>query len=546
MTRNNIWEKLGSSFFYRGQFRLRKSALFGFFVFLLLCFFVFLPKGAIFAQEEPVIQLPVIKAVAGEDKNIVAKNQVVFSALGSVVSGVDNPEYFWDFGDGDVASGKEVAHVYYSSGVYRASLRIVGYSNSLKYESGDEVMVSVDKDVVVLISDKAVDDEKFRGVNNIASSQGILVVNINQQGEVDYVIEKELAQQVLKSKENIRQAGAVIIWTDKNFGLNAFLEAAQNLTRSSSENGGDLNSFGFQNKFFVVVTEQNFSATAKLAQSLYNLLNPQFIVLTKPAAANDVFSSSDFESLLNKLRASQVDYRLVGLHTQRDASTLKPWNFLSYCVGYMVDNGVPINTIYLILILPVIATIMAFSRQIIGVKALGIYTPSIVAVTFLVTGLKYGLALFLITLLVGTLGRLLARKIQLSYLPRMAIVLSLVSFSIFVIFLLGARFGKNGLLEMSFFPILVIVLLTEKFISVQIERGNKSAVMLILETLFLSVLCYWVASWQTLRTLILGYPEYILLTVIINLLIGKWTGLRLTEYYRFRKVIKNVELAEKK
>ncbi|HMB26102.1 MAG TPA: 7TM domain-containing protein, partial [Patescibacteria group bacterium] len=167
-------------------------------------------------------------------------------------------------------------------------------------------------------------------------------------------------------------------------------------------------------------------------------------------------------------------------------------------------------------------------------------------VSFLVTGLKYGLTLFIVTLLVGTLGRLLARKVRLAYLPRMAIVLTLVSFAIFSFFMVGTFFGKSGLIEISIFPILVMVLLTEKFITVQIERGSKAAVIIVVETLLLSIVCYWLASWQSLKILILGYPEFVLLTVVFNYLIGRWPGLRLTEYYRFRKVIKNVELSEEK
>jgi len=34
--------------------------------------------------------------------------------------------------------------------------------------------------------------------------------------------------------------------------------------------------------------------------------------------------------------------------------------------------------------------------------------------------------------------------------------------------------------------------------------------------------------------------------VIINIFLGKWTGLRFSEYFRFREVIKHVELPEKK
>jgi len=501
-----------------------------------------------FAQEpEELEKLPTLQAEAGGDRNVVVNHQIPFSALGSVVKNIDEVEYLWDFGDGTFRSGSEATYAYQTSGVYRVKLTISGLVSSKKIESMDEVIINVDKDVMILISDQSLDEDKLKLVQNIASTQGTLVVNFQtDEDAVDYVAEKELAQKIVKSKEDIRQASSIVIWTDNNIGLNAFLEAAQDLTKNADDSLGALSSFGFAGKYMTVITSQNFSATARLAQSLYNLITPQFIILTREGAATDVFSSNDFSDILGKLKNGDVDYSLIGLHTQRDSSRLKLTNFVSYFVGLMVDGGVPLNTIYLILVLPVIATIIAFSRQIVGFKALGIYTPSIVAVSFLVTGLKYGLALFIMTLLVGTLGRLVARKIRLSYLPRMAIVLSLVSFSIFVAFVLGAHFNKTGLLEISIFPILVMVLLTEKFIAVQIERGSKQAVMLVFETLFLSIICFWLASWQSFRTIILGYPEFVLITFILNVLIGKWTGLRLIEYYRFRKVIQNVELAEKK
>jgi len=230
----------------------------------------------------------------------------------------------------------------------------------------------------------------------------------------------------------------------------------------------------------------------------------------------------------------------------RHMSELRPWNFMAFSGSYMVSKGVPLNTIYLILILPVIASIVAFSRQVIGFKALGIYTPSIIAVLFLALGLKYGLAIFLITLLIGTLGRLLGRKVRLAYLPKMAIVITLVGLGIFAMFLLGSMLGKNGLVGISIFPILIMVLLTEKFITVQVEQGNKRAIMLIGETMFLSIVCYLLANWSPLKNFILYYPEIILLTIVFNLLVGRWTGLRLMEYYRFRKVIQNVQLDQEK
>lgn len=219
---------------------------------------------------------------------------------------------------------------------------------------------------------------------------------------------------------------------------------------------------------------------------------------------------------------------------------------MSFIAQYMVNQGVPQETVILILMLPIVATIIAFGRQVIGLRGFGIYTPLIITFAFLATGLKYGLAIFIVILLVGTLMRFLVRYIRLLYLPRMAIVLTAVALAILAVFLEGAYSGRKGLISASIFAILIMITLVEKFVAVQIERGAREAIILTIETLFLSVVCYWVAASIWLRNLVFVYPLWIVFgAVIINILLGKWTGLRLSEYWRFREVIKRVELPEK-
>ncbi|OGZ40328.1 MAG: hypothetical protein A3I20_00185 [Candidatus Portnoybacteria bacterium RIFCSPLOWO2_02_FULL_40_15] len=220
---------------------------------------------------------------------------------------------------------------------------------------------------------------------------------------------------------------------------------------------------------------------------------------------------------------------------------------MSVITQYMVNQGVPQETVILILMLPIVATIIAFGRQVIGIRGFGIYTPLIITFAFLATGLKYGLAIFIVILLVGTLMRFLVRYIRLLYLPRMAIVLTAVALAILAIFLEGAYSGRKGLIASSIFAVLIMITLVEKFVVVQIERGAREAIILTIETLFLSIICYWVAASVWLRNLVFIYPFWIIFgAVIINILLGKWTGLRLFEYWRFREVIKRVDLPEKK
>lgn len=220
---------------------------------------------------------------------------------------------------------------------------------------------------------------------------------------------------------------------------------------------------------------------------------------------------------------------------------------MSFITQYMVNQGVPQETVVLLLMLPIVATIIAFARQIIGIKGFGIYTPLILSFAFLSTGLKYGLLFFITILSVGTLARFLVKRSRLLYLPRIAIVLALVALAILTIFWLGAYTDRKGLIAASVFAILIMITLVEKFIAAQIERGARKAIILTTETLVLSIICYWVASWLWLQNVVFLYPVWIfLIAIVINIFLGRWTGLRFYEYFRFRELIKYVESSRKK
>lgn len=215
-------------------------------------------------------------------------------------------------------------------------------------------------------------------------------------------------------------------------------------------------------------------------------------------------------------------------------------------IANMVSQGVPETTIALLLMLPIIATFIAMVRQIIGLKGFGLYTPLIISFAFVETTLKYGVALFVLVLIAGTITRLVVRKARLLYLPRIAIVTSVVALTILFVFYEGAYSGRNGLITVSIFPLLIIITLVEKFVAAQIESGARSAVVLTLETLIIAIAAFYVITWATLQDFLLAYPWAILVTLIVNIILGRYTGLRLTEFIRFRDVIQHVELPRKK
>ncbi|PIP26393.1 MAG: hypothetical protein CO140_04725 [Candidatus Moranbacteria bacterium CG_4_9_14_3_um_filter_40_7] len=208
-------------------------------------------------------------------------------------------------------------------------------------------------------------------------------------------------------------------------------------------------------------------------------------------------------------------------------------------ISFFIREGVPLKTVILILMLPLIATLIALLRQVFGVKAFGIYTPLIITFAFLATnGIRYGIFIFVAVILSGMIMRFVLKPFRLLYLPRVAIMISVVAMVILIMLTLGGSLKRTGLAAVSIFPILIMITLVEKFIAVQIEKGNKIAFKLALETLVISIAGYYLASWEFLIKFLAIYPWTILFTLPINVLLGKWTGLRVSEYLRFREIIK--------
>ena len=49
--------------------------------------------------------------------------------------------------------------------------------------------------------------------------------------------------------------------------------------------------------------------------------------------------------------------------------------------------------------------------------------------------------------------------------------------------------------------------------------------------------CYVVMNSLALQVLVIGFPEVIFLAVAANIYLGRWVGMRLSEYRRFRGLL---------
>lgn len=205
----------------------------------------------------------------------------------------------------------------------------------------------------------------------------------------------------------------------------------------------------------------------------------------------------------------------------------------------MAAHGVPLTTVAALLILPLIATLVVLARQLIGLKGFNIFTPLLTAFVFKEMGLEYGLAIFILIALVSALVRFALRGLRLQYFPRMALVITSVTITIFLVFFLTLFVKTINLAGVSLLPILVLIAFAEQFVAAHIEHGAKIALTLTTETLLTAIAGYGLLTWPGLTALVLAFPVYFIFGVIaLNALLGRWTGLRLLEIWRFRELLK--------
>ena len=453
-----------------------------------------------------------IRAVINADDVVQVEKNIILDASQSFTPDEEAPiTYNWDFGDeGLQESGVEVVHSYNKPGEYLVILTVTQKGESASITRS----VFVYEKLILFLTDITERHESVDKLIQKALQEGTYVNVIESYDSTTaFMSEEALSKKLGDQVDMIGSADTIAIWTTRGSGINA-------LTRLVRERS-DIQDY-LKDKTIVVISDKNLKTIGRIMQSNFNIIKPKQIVLTREYELNNLISAPDVETFVKDLAAGVSEYKVD------DAASRKIgiWNFISYLVNFMLTQGIPSNTIVLLLMLPVIATIISFLKQVVGITTFGLYTPSIITLSFLALGLKFGLAILIIILLTGYILRKALAKVRLLHIPRIAIVFTISTLIILLMLGFGAYVGLQDLASIAVFPMLIMTTLAEKFVSAQSGKGVYAAVLLMFETTVVSLICYWVVEWQYLQNLILSYPEIILFLIVGNLGLGRWTGLR--------------------
>jgi len=228
--------------------------------------------------------------------------------------------------------------------------------------------------------------------------------------------------------------------------------------------------------------------------------------------------------------------RLVPRISTREAlsaSVLSTFNVYSI----FEQVGISQNLLKIMLMIPLGALVVVIFRNVVGVETFGTFLPALIAAAARETGLLWGLAGFVLIIGVSSLVRKGLDWLRLLHSPKMAIMLTAVVIFMLAITIFGVRSGLLDLAHVTLFPIAILAITAERFAIMEVEEGLARALRVTCATLLVIAACYVVMDSLFLQSMFLAFPELLLVVVAMNMWIGRWIGIRLVEFIRFRSLI---------
>jgi len=194
------------------------------------------------------------------------------------------------------------------------------------------------------------------------------------------------------------------------------------------------------------------------------------------------------------------------------------------------------ETFRILLLVPIGALMICVLRNIIGFPTFGIFMPVLMALAFRNTGLFYGLGIFAGVVLIGYVVRRWINKLRLLLVPRLSVILTLVVLSFTVFALLGNKFGLRELMAVGLLPFVILTMTIERFYIITEEAGVREGLWTAAGSAVVAAITHQILHFESLQLTFFVYPELLFAVAAFQVLIGRYTGYRLSEFIRFRKL----------
>lgn len=219
-----------------------------------------------------------------------------------------------------------------------------------------------------------------------------------------------------------------------------------------------------------------------------------------------------------------------------------PWLYVFVTFTIMVMTTLPIDSsidsiLSLFAAIAVVVTLVGATRHVIGVPILGIFTTLFLVFGYLSLGLPLATIILVVSILLAGVGVPLMRHFPILFIPRSAAMMSAILLAVGLVLLGLARLGEEVHLT-SALALIAFLFVVNNFISLYLRSGIRYSLWRLGGSVLVAVLSLLIFRSTVFWSLLTNYHLGVLsLALIVNILLGRWTGLRLNEYLRFKKLI---------
>jgi hypothetical protein len=110
----------------------------------------------------------------------------------------------------------------------------------------------------------------------------------------------------------------------------------------------------------------------------------------------------------------------------------------------------------------------------------------------------------------------------------------IVTLLMVVMSLISWKLGIRGVSQITLFPMIIIAWTIERMSLIWEEEGKRNAIMQVAGSMLVAVVAYAFMKIPQIQYWAQYFPELLLVLLAAILLIGRYTGYRISELHRFR------------
>ena len=193
-----------------------------------------------------------------------------------------------------------------------------------------------------------------------------------------------------------------------------------------------------------------------------------------------------------------------------------------------------------VLLIPIGVLIVVFLRIIVGLKTSGTFMPVLIAMSFLQTNLSVGLIGFLAIVGIGLIIRSWLSHLNLLLVARISTVIIAVIGIIGILSFITYKVGISDGIKITFFPMIILSWTIERMSILWEEEGPREVMKQGSGSLLVAVLAYLAMNSAIVQHVTFNFLGLQLVILAAVLLMGNYTGYRLSELKRFKPLAEQI------